>query len=257
MWAFLATAYSAGLASDPGINTGHELDHKPTALERWLAKLVLAVPAYGHFRVEHNHGHHRHVATPEDPASACMGESIYRFARREIFGAMRRAWRIESQQLADRHRSAWSVHNEILRSHAVALVPQGGLVAVFGWVMLPSSRPTSSLLGGSSRGRTMSSTTACCERSYPTASTKRRSRTTHGTPSMSTRIWCCFSSNVKTITIPTPRGAIRHCVTFPICHSCPASNPKFLPPRSHAGRANSLSSLNKSLLRCPSRGFVL
>jgi len=66
-----------------------------------------------------------------------MGESIYRFARREIFGAMRRAWTIESQRLAAQGRSAWSVHNEILQSHAVALVLQGGLIAAFGAVMLP------------------------------------------------------------------------------------------------------------------------
>ena len=57
VWAFLALAYVAGTTSGLGINTGHELGHKHTALEVWLAKLVLAVPAYGHFRIEHNRGH--------------------------------------------------------------------------------------------------------------------------------------------------------------------------------------------------------
>lgn len=136
-WAFAATAVSAGLASGLGINTGHELGHKHTAVERWLAKLVLAVPVYGHFRVEHNRGHHRHVATPDDPASARMGESIYRFARREIFGAMRRAWRLERERLAARGLGPWHPDNEILQSHAVALVLQGSLLLAFGWAMLP------------------------------------------------------------------------------------------------------------------------
>ena len=43
------------------------------SLERILARIVLAVPAYGHFCVEHNRGHHTEVATPEDPASSRMG----------------------------------------------------------------------------------------------------------------------------------------------------------------------------------------
>ena len=52
-----------------------------------MARLVLAVPAYCHFTVEHGRGHHRWVSTPEDHASARMGESIYRFALRELPGS--------------------------------------------------------------------------------------------------------------------------------------------------------------------------
>ena len=63
-------AYVAGAGSGLGINTGHELGHKQTVVEQWLARLVLAVPAYGHFTVEHGRGHHRWVSTPEDHASA-------------------------------------------------------------------------------------------------------------------------------------------------------------------------------------------
>lgn len=136
-WGWLVTAYVAGLGSGLGINTAHELGHKRSAWEQWLAKVVLAVPAYGHFCVEHNRGHHRDVATPEDPASARMGESIYRFALREIPGAMRRAWVLERERLVQKGRSAWSPHNAILQSHALALLLQGGLVAAFGWTMLP------------------------------------------------------------------------------------------------------------------------
>ena len=121
-WAFLALAYVAGTTSGLGINTGHELGHKHTALEVGLAKLVLAVPAYGHFRIEHNRGHHRFVATPEDHASARMGESIYRFALRELPGGMRRALALEAERLRREGRSPWSPHNEMLQSYAVTLV---------------------------------------------------------------------------------------------------------------------------------------
>jgi len=136
-WALLMLAYVAGTDSGLGINTGHELGHKHTAVEQWLARLVLAVPAYGHFTVEHGRGHHRFVSTPEDHASSRMGESIYRFALRELPGGMSRAWQLETERLAAVGRSPWSAHNTMLQSYAVTAVLQLGLVAAFGWVMLP------------------------------------------------------------------------------------------------------------------------
>jgi len=136
-WAVLVFAYVAGTDSGLGINTGHELGHKRSAIEQWLARLVLAVPAYGHFTVEHGRGHHRCVSTPEDHASARMGESIYRFALRELPGGIRRAWQLEAERLAQEGHPAVSVHNTMLQSYAVTAVLQIGLVIAFGWVMVP------------------------------------------------------------------------------------------------------------------------
>lgn len=136
-WSILVLAITAGAYSGLGINTAHELGHKKTVVEQQLAKIALMVPAYGHFCVEHNHGHHRHVATPYDPASARMGESIYSFALREIPGAFRRGWMVESQRLARQGKSTWSIHNNILQSYMGSLILQGGLVLVFGWLMIP------------------------------------------------------------------------------------------------------------------------
>jgi len=136
-WAVLMFAYVAGTDSGLGINTGHELGHKHGAVEQWLARLVLAVPAYGHFTVEHGRGHHRSVSTPEDHASARMGESIYRFALRELPGGIRRAWQLEKARLAQLGHSPWSVHNTMLQSYAVSAVLQLGLIVAFGWVMVP------------------------------------------------------------------------------------------------------------------------
>lgn len=136
-WAVLTLAYIAGTDSGLGINTGHELGHKYTPIEQWLARLVLAVPAYGHFTVEHGRGHHRWVSTPEDHASSRMGENIYRFALRELPGGIRRAWQLEKERLQKDGRSAWSVHNTLLQSYAITAVLQLGLIAAFGWIMLP------------------------------------------------------------------------------------------------------------------------
>ena len=136
-WAVLLMGYIAGAGSGLGLNTGHELGHKRTAFEQWLARLVLAVPAYGHFTVEHGRGHHRTVSTPEDCASARMGESIYRFSLRELPGGIRRGWRLEKERLASQGHAAWSIHNTMLQSYTVTLVLQLGLILAFGWVMLP------------------------------------------------------------------------------------------------------------------------
>ncbi len=136
-WAFIALAIVAGITSGLGINTGHELGHKKSKLERNLAKIVLAVPVYGHFWIEHSRGHHRDVSTPEDPASARMGENIYKFALREVPGAFNRAWAIEKDRLERRGRSAWNSDNQILQSMALSLALQLGLVIAFGWLMIP------------------------------------------------------------------------------------------------------------------------
>lgn len=119
------------------INLGHELGHKNTALEHWLAKIILAPSGYGHFFIEHNRGHHRDVATPADPASSRMGESIYRFVLREMPGAFRRAWQLETARLRQHGLAVWSWHNQILQPALITLLLWGGLLLWLGLGLLP------------------------------------------------------------------------------------------------------------------------
>jgi alkane 1-monooxygenase len=119
------------------INLGHELGHKNTRLERWLAKIVLAPTGYGHFFIEHNRGHHRDVATPADPASSRMGESIYCFVLREMPGAFKRAWALESERLRREGQTVWSLHNEILQPALITLLLWSALVLWLGVALLP------------------------------------------------------------------------------------------------------------------------
>ncbi|MBT8084350.1 MAG: alkane 1-monooxygenase [Woeseia sp.] len=135
-WAFIGLAAIAGMTSGLAINTGHELGHKRSPVERLLSRFVLAIPMYGHFTIDHNRGHHRDVSTPEDCASSRMGESIYRFALREIPGAFIRAWEIEKERLERRSLSVWSKDNFILRSLCLSLLIQGFLVVWLGWQMI-------------------------------------------------------------------------------------------------------------------------
>ncbi|NNK31708.1 MAG: alkane 1-monooxygenase [Xanthomonadales bacterium] len=137
VFGLLGLGLMVGAISGYGMNTGHELGHKKSKADRLAARLVLAVPFYGHFTMEHNAGHHAQVATPEDSASSRFGESIYRFALREIPGGMRRGWRLERERLERQGSGAWSWRNEILQSYAISVLLYGGLLSAFGMVILP------------------------------------------------------------------------------------------------------------------------
>ena len=83
-----------------GITFAHELVHRAGRVERVLGDVLLALVTYPHFAVEHVYGHHRHVATPADPASARLGEGFYRFWPRTVFGGMRHAWVLKPRTVA-------------------------------------------------------------------------------------------------------------------------------------------------------------
>ena len=62
-----------------GINAAHELGHRKSRFEQFLAQGLLLSSFYTHFFIEHNRGHHKYVATPRDPASARLNETVYHF----------------------------------------------------------------------------------------------------------------------------------------------------------------------------------
>jgi len=119
---YVAVAIISGNIGGHGINIGHELGHKKSTLDKWLAKIVLAPAAYGYFSIEHNRGHHKHVATPNDPASAKMGETIYQFALREIPGGFLRAHTIERDRLKKADKSYFTIDNQLFQSVVVSVV---------------------------------------------------------------------------------------------------------------------------------------
>ncbi|MEU1996257.1 alkane 1-monooxygenase [Nocardia gamkensis] len=130
-------ATTLGFVSGIGINAAHELGHRVEHMERWLAKLALAQSGYGHFFVEHNRGHHVRVATPEDPASARLGESLWEFLPRSVSGSFRSAIALERERLARKGKGWWSVHNHILQAWSMTVVLFGSLIAAFGYQVLP------------------------------------------------------------------------------------------------------------------------
>ncbi|MBO4209444.1 alkane 1-monooxygenase [Micromonospora echinofusca] len=126
-----------GVVNGIAINTAHELGHKRERLERRLSKVALAPTGYGHFYVEHNRGHHTRVATPEDPASARLGESFWAFWPRTVLGSLRSAWRLETARFRLRGRSPWTYRNDILNAWAMTVLLFALLTVAFGPAVLP------------------------------------------------------------------------------------------------------------------------
>lgn len=82
-----------------GINVAHELGHRKMKIEKMMAKLLLCTSLYYQFFIDHNKGHHKHVATLEDPATARRGESIYYFWMRSILGTLKSAFVIDKKDM--------------------------------------------------------------------------------------------------------------------------------------------------------------
>ncbi len=125
-------AISVGVVGGVAINTAHELGHKRESVERWASKIALAQTFYGHFYIEHNRGHHVRVATPEDPASARMGESVYRFWPRTVSGSLKSSWELEAKRYQRKGTHPFHLGNDVLNAWLMTVVLWGGLMLWLG-----------------------------------------------------------------------------------------------------------------------------
>ena len=120
-----------------GINVGHELGHRVNKFEQTLAKALLLTSLYMHFFTEHNKGHHKRVATPEDPSSARYGEPVYIFYFRTIIFSYISAWHIANDEMRKKDKNPISLQNEMVQ---FLLIQTAFLVLLFfvfsGLVML-------------------------------------------------------------------------------------------------------------------------
>ena len=128
---------SVGALNGIAIVTGHELGHKHERHNRIGAMLALAPTFYTHFAVEHNFGHHKHVSTPEDPASSRMGESFWKFLPRTVIGGFKSAIEIETKRLERKGKSFWCLDNELLQGWAIT----AGFVGVTTLICGPRAIP--------------------------------------------------------------------------------------------------------------------
>lgn len=119
-----------------GINIGHELGHRSNRWEQRLAILSLLTSLYTHFFIEHNKGHHRHVATLQDPSSARFGESLYAFWPRTLRFTWLSAWEIAADENRKKDLPIWHWRNQMLQLQTLQLVWVGAIGFRFGLTTL-------------------------------------------------------------------------------------------------------------------------
>jgi alkane 1-monooxygenase len=134
----VVAVFLVGNTQAQAIVLAHELIHRRPARFRLPGRLLLATVLYEHFYTEHLRGHHKHVATAQDPASARYGERFWPFLLRTVPGQFASAWAIESRRLQahgwwdPRHR-----HNRVLHGLIVGWGLAGLVLAAFGpWIAL-------------------------------------------------------------------------------------------------------------------------
>lgn len=126
-------AYSSGiLLATNGINVAHELGHRKLAFDRFLSQAFYIPCLYMHFFIEHNLGHHLKVATPEDPATAKLNQSVYSFWFTSVTRQYRSAWNIQLQQLKQNGLHFFSLKNKMLFYHIIQALYLVGVYALFG-----------------------------------------------------------------------------------------------------------------------------
>jgi alkane 1-monooxygenase len=121
-WEVTGRVLSMGmLCGTFGINVAHELGHRITKFEQILAKLLLLSSLYMHFFIEHNKGHHKNVATPEDPSSARYNEPVYTFYLRTIVFSYLSAWKIANAEMRKKGLAVLNLKNEMLQAHIIQI----------------------------------------------------------------------------------------------------------------------------------------
>lgn len=95
----LGAVLTVGMINGMAIAPAHELNHQPGWVNRIFAVMSISPSFYGQFLVEHNRGHHVKVATPEDPASARLGEGFWEFSIRSVFMGLVSACALEYRAL--------------------------------------------------------------------------------------------------------------------------------------------------------------
>ncbi|MBS1620902.1 MAG: alkane 1-monooxygenase [Bacteroidetes bacterium] len=118
-----------------GINVAHELGHRVNRIEQILAKMLLLTSQYMHFFIEHNKGHHKRVATMEDPSSSRQGEWIYTFYFRSVILSYFSAWNIANKEMKKKNLPVLSLKNEMIQFSIIQVAFVALIFFLFGWLV--------------------------------------------------------------------------------------------------------------------------
>lgn len=124
------------VVSTVGINVAHELGHRKEKYEQLMSKILLMTALYMHFFIEHNRGHHKNVATDEDPATSRVGESVYAFWVRSTKDSYLDAWKLENERLRKNGAAVFSLQNEMIWYHIIQALYLTSVGLLFGWKII-------------------------------------------------------------------------------------------------------------------------
>ena len=119
-----------------GINVGHELGHRRNRVEQFLGEILMLTSLNTHFAAFHNGGHHLHVATPRDPATAFKNELLYTFWFRSHFGGYFYAWKSENKKMRHQGKSIYSFQNKMVIYSILNIITITTIFLFFGKVVL-------------------------------------------------------------------------------------------------------------------------
>ena len=119
-----------------GINYSHELMHRATRWERWLADILLAMVFYSHFRSEHLLVHHSHVGTPRDAISAPYGRGFHRHFAHVLPACLKSAWDAEGKRLERGGKGRFGREDPFWRYMALQVLVAALALLIGGWIGL-------------------------------------------------------------------------------------------------------------------------
>ena len=137
MGLIVATGLYLGQVSN---SNAHELIHRGARPLHLLGRWVFISMLYGHHVSAHPLIHHRHVATPDDPATARLGEGFWSYIPRAWGGAFRAGLRAERARLDRIGRSR--LHNPYVQyvagslAFCIAALALGGLPGLLAFFVL-------------------------------------------------------------------------------------------------------------------------
>lgn len=131
---FLGRTFAMGIMCGAyGINVAHELGHRQTKFDQFLAKLMLLTSFYMHFFIEHNRGHHKFVGTKEDPSTGRINEPVMFFWVRSMFFVWVSAWKLEFERLKRLKLPKFHPSNQMLQFQIIQIAFLLAIYYFEGW----------------------------------------------------------------------------------------------------------------------------
>ena len=137
LWLVTASLSTGLVSGASAIVTAHELGHKkPKSMGWFLARILLFSVHYTHFTTEHNHNHHKWVATKKDSASAKVDEGVWSFWIRTIPGQFISSVNIHNSKgrTGLSNPSYQGLLLQIILILSLFILPNGFSV-IFGWII--------------------------------------------------------------------------------------------------------------------------